>query len=241
MVLQDASGSLNPRQTVYESVAEGIRLHRRVAADPEGRTEADLVAAALAEAGLRPPERLFLRYPHELSGGQRQRVLIAGCARAAAAAADRRRAGLVPGRLDPRRDPGAAAAACARPRARRRGGHPRPRAGLEHRRPDRGDVPRPRRRVRHHRGGAARRRSTPTPGRCCRSCPRSSGSSRSCSSGEIPDPTRIPGGCRFHPRCPALADGTAEAAGVAERCRTDAARRCSRRPGTTVRPATWCG
>ena len=29
-------------------------------------------------AGLRPPERFFLRYPHELSGGQRQRVLIAG-------------------------------------------------------------------------------------------------------------------------------------------------------------------
>ena len=32
----------------------------------------------MASAGLRPPERLFLRYPHELSGGQRQRVLIAG-------------------------------------------------------------------------------------------------------------------------------------------------------------------
>ena len=78
MVLQDAAGSLNPRQTVYESVAEGIRLHRRAAADPDGRSEADLVAAALAEAGLRPPERLFLRYPHELSGGQKQRVLIAG-------------------------------------------------------------------------------------------------------------------------------------------------------------------
>ena len=78
MVLQDAAGSLNPRQTVYESVAEGIRLHKRVATDAEGRTEAELVAAALAEAGLRPPERLFLRYPHELSGGQKQRVLIAG-------------------------------------------------------------------------------------------------------------------------------------------------------------------
>ena len=78
MVLQDAAGSLNPRQTVYESVAEGIRLHAGGAADEQGRTEADLVAAALAEAGLRPPERLFLRYPHELSGGQKQRVLIAG-------------------------------------------------------------------------------------------------------------------------------------------------------------------
>ncbi len=78
MVLQDAAGSLNPRQTVYESVAEGIRLQKRVAGDPEGRTEVELVAAALAEAGLRPPERIFLRYPHELSGGQKQRVLIAG-------------------------------------------------------------------------------------------------------------------------------------------------------------------
>ena len=36
------------------------------------------MADALAAAGLRPPEQLFLRYPHELSGGQRQRVLIAG-------------------------------------------------------------------------------------------------------------------------------------------------------------------
>ena len=78
MVLQDAAGSLNPRQTVYESVAEGIRLHRRVAADADGTSEVELVAAALAEAGLRPPERFFLRYPHELSGGQKQRVLIAG-------------------------------------------------------------------------------------------------------------------------------------------------------------------
>ena len=79
MVLQDAAGSLNPRQTVYESVAEGIRLHRRAADGRRGaRPRPTLVAAALAEAGLRPPERLFLRYPHELSGGQKQRVLIAG-------------------------------------------------------------------------------------------------------------------------------------------------------------------
>ena len=35
--------------------------------------------------------------------------------------------------------------------------------------------------------------------------------------GEIPDPTRIPSGCRFHPRCPALASGEADA--VADACR----------------------
>jgi len=39
--------------------------------------------------------------------------------------------------------------------------------------------------------------------------------------GEIPDPTRIPSGCRFHPRCPALADGTAERLRVADKCRTE--------------------
>jgi hypothetical protein len=39
-------------------------------------------------------------------------------------------------------------------------------------------------------------------------------------SSEVPDPSRIPPGCRFHPRCPALADGSADAAGVSEACRT---------------------
>ncbi|MFG2334529.1 ABC transporter ATP-binding protein [Streptomyces sp. NPDC048604] len=72
LVLQDPSGSLNPRHTVYDAVAEGLRIHGY-----EGDERA-AVAEALARAGLRPPERFFLRYPHELSGGQRQRVVIAG-------------------------------------------------------------------------------------------------------------------------------------------------------------------
>ncbi len=76
LVLQDPLGALNPRHSVYESVAEGLRVHRLVA--KSDKTETELVAAALSSAGLRPPETLFLRYPHELSGGQRQRVLIAG-------------------------------------------------------------------------------------------------------------------------------------------------------------------
>jgi oligopeptide/dipeptide ABC transporter ATP-binding protein len=71
LVLQDPTGSLNPRQTVYEAVAEGPRIHGL----PD---EEKVVAEALSRAGLRPPERFFLRYPHELSGGQRQRVVIAG-------------------------------------------------------------------------------------------------------------------------------------------------------------------
>jgi peptide/nickel transport system ATP-binding protein len=71
LILQDPMGSLNPRQTVYEAVAEGLRIHR--VGDEERR-----VAEALARVGLRPPERFLARYPHELSGGQRQRVVIAG-------------------------------------------------------------------------------------------------------------------------------------------------------------------
>nr|WP_231492456.1 ABC transporter ATP-binding protein [Glycomyces sp. NRRL B-16210] len=72
LVLQDPTGALNPRHTVYEAVAEGLRIHG-IGEDEPGR-----VAEALARAGLRPPERFFLAYPHELSGGQRQRVVIAG-------------------------------------------------------------------------------------------------------------------------------------------------------------------
>ncbi|NUR95890.1 MAG: ABC transporter ATP-binding protein, partial [Kribbellaceae bacterium] len=71
LVLQDPMGSLNPRHTVYEAVAEGPRIHGL----PD---EEALVTSALARAGLRPPERFSQRYPHELSGGQRQRVVIAG-------------------------------------------------------------------------------------------------------------------------------------------------------------------
>src|SRR5207247_1303635 len=53
MVFQDPAASLNPRQTVYESVAEGLRIHR-APGDEEKQ-----VAAALSSAGLRPPERFF--------------------------------------------------------------------------------------------------------------------------------------------------------------------------------------
>lgn len=72
MVFQDPTGALNPRHTIYEIVAEGLRIRGR----PDN--EEELVASALARAGMRPPERFFSLYPHEISGGQRQRVVIAG-------------------------------------------------------------------------------------------------------------------------------------------------------------------
>ena len=107
LVLQDPSGALNPRHTVYDSVAEGLRVHRLVARS--GKTETELVAQALSSAGLRPPEGLFLRYPHELSGWPAPAGADRGRARRAAPAADRRRAGVEPRRVHPRRDPRPAA------------------------------------------------------------------------------------------------------------------------------------
>lgn len=74
IIFQDPYESLNPRQTVYAAVAEGLGVHGLA------RTEAEklaLVSLALNDAGLRPPEDYLHRYPHELSGGQRQRVVIA--------------------------------------------------------------------------------------------------------------------------------------------------------------------
>jgi oligopeptide/dipeptide ABC transporter ATP-binding protein len=72
LVLQDPGGALNPRQTVFDAVAEGPRLHGL----REGLTQR--VHESLSRAGLRPPEQFLGRYPHELSGGQQQRVVIAG-------------------------------------------------------------------------------------------------------------------------------------------------------------------
>ena len=72
MVFQDPTGALNPRQTIYDIVAEGLRIQK-------GRgDEVEQVGRALSRAGLRPPERFFPLYPPEISGGQRQRVVIAG-------------------------------------------------------------------------------------------------------------------------------------------------------------------
>jgi oligopeptide/dipeptide ABC transporter ATP-binding protein len=72
LVLQDPAGALNPRQNVFDAVAEGPRLHGQRAGLNTRVTQ------ALERAGLRPAAQYVGRYPHELSGGQQQRVVIAG-------------------------------------------------------------------------------------------------------------------------------------------------------------------
>jgi microcin C transport system ATP-binding protein len=72
VVFQDPYGSLSPRLSVRQIVAEGLGVH---GLRDEGRSERDEVAAALTEVGLDPDA--MDRYPHEFSGGQRQRIAIA--------------------------------------------------------------------------------------------------------------------------------------------------------------------
>jgi len=71
MVFQDPYGSLDPRRTVAQTVAEPLALLRG-ATGPEQRERA---AEALDAVGLRASD--LDKYPHEFSGGQRQRIAIA--------------------------------------------------------------------------------------------------------------------------------------------------------------------
>ena len=71
IVFQDPYGSLSPRMTCAQIIAEGLGVH----GTPSGRSQEDLVEEILQEVGLDP--EMQHRYPHEFSGGQRQRIAIA--------------------------------------------------------------------------------------------------------------------------------------------------------------------
>jgi oligopeptide transport system ATP-binding protein len=71
MVFQDPYASLNPRMTVYATLAEPLLVHRRCSPrEVRGR-----VAELMRTVGLAPA--YMQKYPHEFSGGQRQRIAIA--------------------------------------------------------------------------------------------------------------------------------------------------------------------
>jgi peptide/nickel transport system ATP-binding protein len=195
-------------------VAEGLRIHG-IHSD-----EVERVAGALGRAGLRPPERFFLLYPHELSGGQRQRVVIAGA--------------LV---LEPEvlvaDEPVSNLDASVRGEILRLLLSLRDELGLAILV------------VTHDLGLAwtvADRVAVMYLGRIIELGPaeevltrpqhpytkallavvpeaRKPIRERVILAGEPPDPSNIPPGCRFHPRCPEVASGNAERAGIEARCR----------------------
>ncbi len=73
MIFQDPYESLNPRRTIFDTIAEPLAVQ----GFGDVMKREIRVAELLAMVGLSPPETFMFRYPHELSGGQRQRVAIA--------------------------------------------------------------------------------------------------------------------------------------------------------------------
>jgi peptide/nickel transport system ATP-binding protein len=215
LVLQDPTGALNPRRTVYEAVAEGLRIHR------VGGDERERVARALSQAGLRPAETYFARYPHELSGGQRQRVVIAGAlalepelivADEPVSSLDASVRGEILALLLSLRDTlGLTVLVVTHD------------LGLAWNIADRlavmylGRIVEvgPTEQVLH----APKHPYTEA---LLSVLPETSHRRPEILTGEPPDPRRIPGGCRFHPRCPARSDGRTDEAGISARCLTEA-------------------
>lgn len=212
MIFQDPSGALNPRHTIYEAVAEGLRIHKLPGHEPQQ------VAEALSEAGLRPPERFVRRFPHEVSGGQRQRVLIAGAMalRPKLLLADEPVASLdasIRGEI----------LALMRSYVERDGvsivavTHD---LGLAWNIADRVAVMYLGRIV--ELGPAEdvlRNPQHPYTRALLSVVPETEGMEQQILTGETPDPSRVPAGCRFHPRCPLVASGEAERLGILDRCR----------------------
>ncbi|MEA2383071.1 MAG: hypothetical protein QOH72_3042 [Solirubrobacteraceae bacterium] len=212
MVFQDPTGALNARQTIYEAVAEGLRI-QKIPGDEE-----QLVAQALARAGLRPPERFFGRYPYEISGGQRQRVVIAGAmvlqpqllvADEPVSSLDASvRGEILQLMLGLVRDTGIAILVVTHD------------LGLAWNIADRVAV--------MYLGRIVEQGTTeelleeprhPYTRALLSVVPEAEGREAQILAGEAPDPTRIPPGCRFHPRCPVVASGEAERLGIEGLCR----------------------
>ena len=73
MIFQDPYESLNPRRTIFDTIAEPLQV-QGIGSIAEREAK---VTEMLSVVGLVPPPTFMFRFPHELSGGQRQRVAIA--------------------------------------------------------------------------------------------------------------------------------------------------------------------
>ena len=73
MIFQDPYESMNPRRTIYDTIAEPLAVQGIGSL----MDRVDRVTEILTQAGLTPASSFLFRHPHELSGGQRQRVAIA--------------------------------------------------------------------------------------------------------------------------------------------------------------------
>ena len=228
IVFQDPTAALNPRQTIYESIAEALRIHGIT--EHDGMSEEKLVARALSRSGLRPPERFYLLYPHELSGGQRQRVVIAGClvlepeiivADEPVSSLDASvRGEILKLLLGLRDDFGIAMLVVTHD------------LGLAWTIADRVAVMYLGRIVEI---GPAEdvltRPLHPYTQALLEVVPEVGGLSRPFLTGDAPDPTQIPEGCRFHPRCPEVVSGSTARLGIEDRCRGEDLGLIELRPG----------
>ncbi len=211
MIFQDPTGALNPTQTIYEAVAEGLRVQRR------GAGEEQTVAGALSRSGLRPPERFFPLYPYEVSGGQRQRVVIAGAmaleprllvADEPVSSLDASvRGEILQLMLNLVRETGISILVVTHD------------LGLAWNIADRVAV--------MYLGRIVEQGPTeemlaaprhPYTRALLSVVPEIARMEQQILQGEAPDPTRIPSGCRFHPRCPLVQSGEAERLGIFGRC-----------------------
>lgn len=199
LVYQDPYESLNPRHSVGRIVEEPLRIHRIGRSRGEHR---ELVKRALELVGLSPADAYLSRMPHELSGGQRQRVSIAAALVLGAdlLVADEPvsmldvsvRAGILD-LLDQLRGHGLGVLMITHDLLT--AAHHADRIAVMYlgriveQGPARAVVGSP-----QHPYTRALLSVVPRPGRA--------GTKRVLLSGEIPDASAIPLGCRFHPRCP---------------------------------------
>lgn len=74
IIFQDPYESLNPRMSIFDIVAEPVRIQNIAKSESEVHEK---VAEVLEDLDIVPPEEFMYRFPHELSGGQRQRIAVA--------------------------------------------------------------------------------------------------------------------------------------------------------------------